>query len=310
MRWLSVVLGAVFALAGAWFVAERIAAGWSDYGKVVINARWAWSLGGLALALIGMTSMGMVWRLVIRALGWRAERRQVFVWYQLGNLGKYLPGGIWPLVGRAELAVRDGVPRSVAYNSVAVSIAATYLCGALVSAVLLPFALTAQAALSAPLWVFAVIPLGLVMFHPAVLAHAFRLSESVLGKGAQIVVPTWRTSAALVIRHAPPWIANGLATWLVALTFAPDAPLLPLVLAGILSWVVGFLVVFVPGGIGVREAVLTAVASVALPPDIAATVAIVSRLVFTIADALGAIAAVVVRRMRASFASSDQRLSV
>jgi uncharacterized membrane protein YbhN (UPF0104 family) len=86
----------------------------------------------------------------------------------------------------------------------------------------------------------------------------------------------------------------GVATWFVALTFAPDAPLTVITFAGILSWVAGFLVLFVPGGIGVREAVFTAIASVALAPHVAATVAVVSRLVFLAADAIGAAGAAAV----------------
>ena len=65
-----------------------------------------------------------------------------------------------------------------------------------------------------------------------------------------------------------------------------------MVFAGVLSWVTGFIVVFVPGGLGVREAAFTAAAGGALDPEIAATVAVVSRLVFMSGDALGAAAAV------------------
>ena len=87
-----------------------------------------------------------------------------------------------------------------------------------------------------------------------------------------------------------------MSTWFVALTFGPNAPLLHVVFAGVLSWVTGFIVVFVPGGLGVREAAFTAAAGGALDPEIAATVAVVSRLVFMSGGALGAAAAVVVRR--------------
>lgn len=296
VRRLSTVLGVLLAAGGAGFVVERIATGWSGYGEVIAHARWGWLVPALVLATAGMTTMGLVWRRIIAALGGRASRRQVFVWYQLGNLGKYLPGGLWPLVGRAELAVRGGLGRPVAYNSVALSMGATYLCGTAVCAVLLPFVLVGDAGLGAHLWVFLLIPVGLATLHPAVLGRAFRLSERLLGRGAPVAVPRWRTSVGLVARHAPPWLANGAATWLVALTFAPDAPVWTMVFAGIVSWIIGFAVVFVPGGIGVREAAFTAIASVAVPPHIAATVAVVSRLVFVAADALGAAAAVPLSR--------------
>jgi hypothetical protein len=293
---ISTLVGIGFALGGSAFVVERIASGVSDYGDLIARADWGWLAPGLALAAVGMSSMGLVWRQIIAALGGTASRRQVFAWYQLGNLGKYLPGGLWPLVGRSELAVRGGLDRALAYRSVALSTGATYLCATIVCAVLLPFVVVTQAEIGTPLWVFAIVPVGLAALHPALLGRVFRLSERLLGKGAPVVVPRWLTSVGLVARHAPPWLANGLATWLVALTFAPDAPLLTLVFAGILSWVIGFAVFFVPGGIGVREATFTAIASTAMPPHVAATVAVVSRLVFVLADALGAGAAVPLSR--------------
>ena len=288
------VLGAGLALAGSAFVIQQLAVGWAEYGEIVARARWGWLLAALALAVVAMGSMGLVWRRVINALGGRARLREVFVWYQLGNLGKYLPGGLWPLVGRSELAVRGGLPRAIAYNSVALSMAATYLCGAIICALLLPFALATQVDLGTQIWTFALIPAGFALLHPVLLGRVFRFSESFLGKDAPIGVPTWRTSVGLVLRHAPPWLAMGTATWLVALTFAPDAPIIVVTFAGILSWVAGFLVLFVPGGIGVREAVFTAIASVALAPHVAATVAVMSRLVFLSADVIGAAGAAAV----------------
>jgi uncharacterized membrane protein YbhN (UPF0104 family) len=146
--------------------------------------------------------------------------------------------------------------------------------------------------------VLGLVPAGLVALHPAVLRAVFAAGGRLLGKGTSPVVPPWHTSVGLVARHAPPWLANGAATWLVARAFAPDASLPAVVFAGLLSWVVGFLVVVVPGGIGVREAAFTAIAGVAMPIEVAATVAVVSRLVFVAADALGAAVAVPLSRPR------------
>lgn len=297
LRHLSTAVGAVLALGGGAFVVERLASGWSAYGEVVTQARWGWTVAGLALAVAGMTAMGLVWRRVVAALGGHASRRQVYVWYMLGNLGKYVPGGVWALLGRAELAVRGGLPRPVAYHSVALSMGATYLCATVVCALLLPFLVVSEVELAGgQLWVFGFIPVGLAALHPVVLRRVFRFSERLFGKGEPVVVPRWLTSVGLVAWHALPWLALGVATWWVALTFAPGAPLLIVLFAGILSWVVGFVAFPVPGGIGVREAVFTAIVSVAIAPHLAATIAIVSRLVFVAADGLGAVAGLLLAR--------------
>lgn len=296
----STLLGVGLALAGGAFVVSKIAAGWADYGETIARARWMWLIAAVLCAGLGMSSLGLVWRHVIGALGGRATRREVFCWYQLGNLAKYLPGGIWPLVGRSELAVRGGLDRSIAYNSVALSMGATYLCASIVCAVLLPFAVLSRVTVGTQAWVFVLIPLGLAVLHPAVLGRVFKISERLFAKGTSAQVPPWRTSVVLVARHAAPWLVNGVAIWLVALTFDPAAPLVPIVFAGILSWIIGFVVVFVPGGVGVREATFTATAGFVLAPEIAATVAIVARLVFMVVDvSCAGLAVAMGRRIRA-----------
>jgi hypothetical protein len=57
----------------------------------------------------------------------------------------------------------------------------------------------------------------------------------------------------------------------------------------------GFLVFIAPSGIGIREAVLVAALAPALDTGEALSVALVARLVFTLADLLAAAAAVPIR---------------
>lgn len=301
---ISVVLGTVLAIAGLYFVVSKIVDGWSQYGDVIKHATWGWIVLGVLLAFLGMSTLGMVWRSVVAALlpaGSQPPRRiDVFVWYQFGNLGKYVPGGIFQVVGRGELASRGGVPRSVAYNSVALSMGATYVCGALVSAVLLPFALLEHGSISSTWWVFLAIPLGLGCLHPKILGKVFVLAEKAFGGATERQVPTWGDSVVLVSRHAPGWLLNGLACYVATLTFDHSPNFFTIVFAGIVSWVAGFLVIFVPSGLGVREAMFTAITQASLGSSTAATVAIVSRLVFVVGDALGAALAAAVRSRVAS----------
>jgi uncharacterized membrane protein YbhN (UPF0104 family) len=65
-----------------------------------------------------------------------------------------------------------------------------------------------------------------------------------------------------------------------------------------LAWSAGFVIVFFPGGIGPREAVLVAVLSPVMPAASALVVALASRMVMTIGDLLWAGAGLCVRRRR------------
>ena len=198
---LSTVAGVVVAVAGMVFVGRKLAVGWTEYREVIADARWGWLLVALPLAMVGMSSVGMVWRRIIIALGGQVSRPEIFVWYQLGQMAKYLPGGVWPMVGRSEMAVRGGLRRSLAYNSVALSMGAAYLCATLVNG---------APARGDPLRrrpgrrALGVRP------HPdraagpapAVLGKLFGLAERVLGGAEEQQVPPWTESVKLVLRHS------------------------------------------------------------------------------------------------------------
>ncbi|MFD0473205.1 lysylphosphatidylglycerol synthase domain-containing protein [Nonomuraea thailandensis] len=102
------------------------------------------------------------------------------------------------------------------------------------------------------------------------------------------------------------WVVTGLHLWPLAIAMGAPASrsLLLCVGAFTLATSVGIAAVFIPDGIGVREAVLTAALSVVLPTPAAAVVALASRLVSTVSEVLLgaaalAIAEYLVRRGRA-----------
>lgn len=285
---LAAVLGLAIALVCLWFVFDQLATDWSRSRHLLVNADWMWAALAVPVATVGMASLGFVWRSVLRTLGADVRSLQVMIWYQIGMLGKYVPGGVFAILGRAELAHRGGVPRSIAYNSVALSMGTTYLAGALVSALLLPFTLLDRGALGEMWWVLSILPVGAVVLHPRVLGKLLLVAERLFGGADEEVVPSWGASIQLVLKYMPSWLVNGLACWLTALCFVREAPIASVVFAGIASWVAGFLVVFVPSGAGVREAMFVALTAGVIGGPAAAATAVVSRLVFVSADLISA----------------------
>lgn len=283
------------AVAGLAFVTRTLAKNWNETQDLIENAEWGWLLVAIPVCLAGMTGVGTPWRKIIAALGEEHGMLETLRWYFPGQLGKYVPGGIWPVVGRGELAVKGGVARTVAYTSVALSLALTYLAAALTALVLLFFSLLSGESAAGAIWALLVLPLGLAVLHPAVLRKLVTIAERVLSREVPVQVPDYATTVRLLLSHVPAWLLIGIATWLVARAFDPSPPVAQVLFAGVLSWIVGFVVVPVPGGIGVREAAFVAAAT-SLPNDVAAATAIVSRLCFISADLLGAGLILLVRR--------------
>ncbi|MGK2946959.1 MAG: lysylphosphatidylglycerol synthase transmembrane domain-containing protein [Acidimicrobiales bacterium] len=273
-------------------------------GDALATASPGWLTLGVLLAALGMTAIAVPWQHAIRALGDDLPMGQVVARYYVGELGKYLPGGVWPILGRGELARRWGVGRAAAYSSVALSLATLYLSAMLVVSAGLPVLLRGSDD-SGPLAVLLLLPLGLSALHPAVLRLAVGLVERLVKRPVGLVIPAWRTSVGLVARYVPAWLTIGLATWAFARALDPSAPVGEVLVAAVLSWVVGFVLVPVPGGIGVREATFVAAAG-SLDPGIAATVAVAARLAFVLVDAGGAALGSLALRRRAQPACTDE----
>ena len=177
-------------------------------------------------------------------------RTRAWTWFFAGEIGKYVPGTVWPILGRGELAVRGGVARREAYRSVFHSLALFYLACAAVAALLLP-------------WSYLLIAIAVVV--------------------AARLLPV-----RIAVRYLPAWAFIGTATWTVARGLDPDAPFVGVVAAAAASWLAGFLAVPVPGGVGVREAVFVALAPT-MAPGVAETTAVAVRVAFVGVDAVAAL---------------------
>lgn len=284
---LSLVVGIVVTAVCVAFVGRELANGWDEASDALRDARPLWLVAGFTLAVLGMATVAVAWSSVLRLVGVDAARGRVFGWYFVGEIGKYVPGGLWPIVGRGELAVRGGVDRSAAYSSVALSLGMLYLADLFAVVALFPFAMSANdSSDNGALWVLALLPFGVAALHHGILEWARGTVERLARRRVEVPIPQWGQSLRVLTRYLPAWAAIGTATWCLARAVDPTAPFAPVAFAACLSWVVGFVIIPVPGGVGVREA--TFIAACGLAPGVAAVVAVLARLCFVAVDTLGA----------------------
>lgn len=277
------------AIVASAFVVRVLGREWDAAQQSLRRASAGWVAAAAVLALAAMVAMALPWRRVLRSVGTTLTLRHTLGLYFAGEIGKYLPGGVWPVVGRGELAHRAGLRRTNAYASVALSLVTLYLAAAMAGAVLL--AAGGAAAGGVLLVVAAAAVAGVVALHPRVLRVALALTSRVVRRPVlRLEPPPWPASLTLVALYLPAWALVAATTWCVARSLAPSAPFLQIGAAAVVSWLAGFVVVGVPGGVGVREAIFVALAG-GLPDATAAAAAVVSRLLFVAVDAAGALVA-------------------
>jgi len=293
----STAAGAVIAVAGGAFVARAIASEWELVRSSLADARPGWLVAGLVLAAAAMVAIALPWGRALNLVGVATQRVATVAWYFVGEIGKYVPGGLWPVVGRASSARRGGVPRAAAYASVALSLGALYLAAMLLVAALAPWVVGDGD--EDALWVLLLLPVGLGLLHHRPLGWLMALAERRLGRGLTLRIPRWSGTVRLVVAYVPSWLLVGTATWCTARAFTPDVGWEAVAPAAILSWIVGFVTVPVPGGVGVREAAFVAVVGT-LPDGVGAATAVAARLSFMLVDAAGAALGALVWRRRRS----------
>ncbi|MGH2394425.1 MAG: hypothetical protein ACRDGH_13230, partial [Candidatus Limnocylindria bacterium] len=113
--------------------------------------------------------------------------------------------------------------------------------------------------------------------------HAYRLGLRLSGRGeAHVRIPV-KTRLAMILGYLAAWVVFGLGFALFVRAVADPASgsipsLMGICAAGYLA---GWVAVFVPGGLGVREGVYALLLAEVLPGPVAAAVAILSRLWLT-----------------------------
>jgi hypothetical protein len=102
---------------GLVFVALRLRSTWHNSHVALGHAAWAPLLGAAALDFAPTTASAFIWLAILTWLGVRPRPAWAGMFFQ-AQLGKYIPGTVWPHAGRTALARTHGI----ALRPVAVSL--------------------------------------------------------------------------------------------------------------------------------------------------------------------------------------------
>lgn len=290
-RWRSLVAPARVAIGVVLFaiVGVTVVRSWNEVHETIGRiALYQLAIAEL-LVLLGLWLSALTWRVAARELGSRVRVGAASKIYLLGQLGKYLPGNVWAVAAQTALARRVGVPASRGASAGVVAIGINILTGLALGAILVP------SLLSGGVWRSVVLVLLLagsaLALTPAILTRLVNAALRVVKQPVLERMVSWRGMLAASGLSIASWLSYGTSVWVLAIA-AGAAPLESLVycLAGVaLAMTVGVLILIAPSGVGVREAVIAAGLSPVLTPSDALAVALVARLVFTLADLIAAL---------------------
>jgi uncharacterized membrane protein YbhN (UPF0104 family) len=256
---------------------------WHEVRSALIAIGVLPTVGAFVAILGGLVASMQVWRVLLASFGARLPVRVAARIVFVGQLGKYLPGSIWPVLAQMELGAAHRVPRRSSATASVLTMLISLLAGLLAALVTLPFIAGAATGYR---WAFLAAPVLLACVHPKVLNPVVtRLLR--LAKRPPLEQPlTGRAVAVSLGWSLVYWLCNGVQIWLLAVRLgAPDGRTMLLAVGGFaFAWCAGFLVVFAPAGAGVRDVILIALLGSVVGTGGATAVALLSRILMTIGD--------------------------
>jgi hypothetical protein len=240
---------------------------WLKGGEWLESAReFPWELNPPLLIisslvlLVGLALSPEGWVMVCRQRGVTLGRRELYaVWFS-SQLGRFIPGKVWLFAGRVALLKARGYTMARAASTLMLEL------------------LFSTAAVG-------IVAFGVSVFHPGITSSpAIRWSVTAAGVAVALLpllnplqrmvfrargitfkpVPL-KHSAKVTLFYTATWIIRGVALWAWFRGMGlNEAGLMRCLAAAPLSWLAAYIVVLVPGGLGVREA---AAALIALPVE-------------------------------------------
>lgn len=236
----------------------------------------------IVAVLVSLWLSMLSWRRVLADFGSPLPIMAASRVYFVGQLGKYLPGSVWPVLAQMELARDYDVPRARTAASAIVSIGLGLIGTLVVAGALLPFAVTSNG------WRWVVIAgllVSLVVASPPVLNRLLAWGLRMLRRPPMDHPLTTRGLLVAGGLAALGWVAQGLAAYSFALSLGGGFKLLPLSVGGYAAAsALGIVVIIAPAGLGVREPAFVAVLGGRIGTGGALVVALLVRLTVTIAD--------------------------
>jgi hypothetical protein len=262
---------------------------------------WA-MVGSFCFGLIGVAATLPVWRAVLGGLDvelpWRTSATVFFT----SQLGKYVPGSVWPVLIQMEAGHARGANRRTMLVANVATIVISCTVGLVLACILLP--LHDGSALAHYWWALALLPLLLVLLHPRTMPALVDLACRVLRRpslgGALDSRSVLRASGWSLVS----WTALGAHLTILCIALGARDLATMAVCTGSMAMAYSLGVLFLPAPAGalIRDGVLVLALRVILPSGAALAAVVASRVILIACD-LTLAGAVAVARHRLGWVS-------
>jgi hypothetical protein len=262
----------VLGVAAVVYVAWRVMQDWP--ALVALDVRWPGLMLSVPALVAAFWGQVRAWQWNLDSMGARVSYLPLFRTYYITNMARYIPGKVWSLAGMVAGGVQLGVAPEIMSASVLLGLVSSLVSGLCVGT--MTAVVIGKSALFS--WWLLLVPVGALT---AVAPPVFRIWAFWVLRmfGRHDVAPyfsqrvLWRS----IGHYALVWCGYGAAIGAMAVSFDSNAFWLYFALFPI-AYLVGYAALFAPGGWGVREGAMVALAG---GGPVALAVSLLQRIVLT-----------------------------
>ncbi|MGB9720834.1 MAG: lysylphosphatidylglycerol synthase domain-containing protein [bacterium] len=282
MKWLKRIITVVIVLTIFYFLITNLINNWHKIPRDSLHFNLVNILISMILLFLNFLIFVEAWRKIIFTLGDSIDFANAFWIMSSSQLAKYVPGGIWFALGRIYLGKGDKLKPETIGISVIIETALTLLVGIILFLLSLFFA--SRSSILNFLFVVPIAVFFIIILHPKVLNKLLNLSMHIFKRKPIYFNIDYLRILCLSLYFFGLWIAQIIGFYFLINSIYPVHITKIFHLAGVytLSWMSGFIVIFAPGGLGVREGMMSLLLSSFIPSPLAIAISFLSRVWITV----------------------------
>jgi glycosyltransferase 2 family protein len=275
-----------------YFLFKSLVSNWSQ----VKDFNWQFDywllIASFFLQFLTLFWLVKIWQRMLKHTGSTVSYFKLFkVWFY-ANLGKYLPGKVWQFLGIIYMLEKEGVPKKNSFSTGVMAQSFSVISGLFISVILLGPDLYHRYFSLKPGLMIAMVILSLAVLallcYPKILEKILNLGLRIVKKDKITLDIRGKDVIIYLLSYSLSWLLFGLAflIFVKSMTQADFKMYPTLTGAYAFSLNIGFLAIFTPGGIGVREGVLVFLLSSLFPLPVSTLISLLSRLWMTVGEVL------------------------
>ncbi|MGQ9707255.1 MAG: lysylphosphatidylglycerol synthase domain-containing protein [bacterium] len=291
LNWLRYTIGIAIVILSFYFLINRLLRDWQQipFSRLHFNPVLL-ILSYIILLFLHFPFGGYGWKLILLGFGKKLPLMRSTAIITLTQLGKYVPGKVWFTLGRMSFAKRDGIPEAITMTSVVIEtgfllLAAIFLFA--IAIILLPRSVVPRAAYCS----FLLAPCTLIITYPPILNRILKPLLKWFKQPPFVLQLSYTQLLLILCVYLLDWLVQGIGCFILINSFYP-LPLsrLPILLGGYsISWILGFIILIAPAGLGIREGIYTFILKLVMPQPIAIMSALITRIWMSTAEVAMAI---------------------